>query len=420
MIELLDELEAWTRRGVRSAVARVVRVDGSGPRLPGAAMAVSEHGEVIGSVSGGCVEGAVVAEALQVLAGGEPRLVTFGYSDDDAFAVGLTCGGTIHIFVEPFEGGDGGAEAEEIPAAGGAVTERATGRRATTEGVDRTGNERAVGADAEIFRVLAETTAARIPVALATVVEGPGVGRKLLVGPEPDPAGATGEAVPVIGSLGHVDLDRVVVRDARAELAAGRSGIRHLGTRGEARIDAVLSVFVESFAPPPRMIVIGAVDFTAALVRAAKLLSYRVTVCDARPVFATTKRFPDADEVVAEWPHRHIRSVRPALGPLDAVCVLSHDVKFDVPALLAALDTRIGYIGAMGSRRTHVEREERLREAGVDDAGLARIHSPIGLALGARTPEETAVAIAAEIVAGRYRGAGADVRSLRHGTGPIH
>lgn len=384
MIELLDDLEAWRLQGVRAAVARVVGLDGSGPRLPGAAMAVSEHGEVVGSVSGGCVEGAVVSEALEVLAGAERHQVSFGYSDDDAFAVGLTCGGTVHLYIEPFEA-------------------------------------------PELFAVLGAAAAAGRPVALATIVDGPGTGRKLLVGePEAGTAVASGEgeaeapAGVLAGSLGDLDLDRVVARDARAELAAGRTGVRHYGAHGEARIDAVLSVFVESFAPPPRMVIVGAVDFTAALVRAAKLLSYRVTVCDPRAVFATAKRFPDADEVVTGWPDRHIRSVGAGLGPRDAVCVLSHDVKFDVPALLAALETRAGYIGAMGSRRTHAERVERLREAGVDDAGLARIHSPIGLELGGRTPEETAVAIVAEIVAERYRGGAAEVRSLRDTSGPIH
>ncbi len=377
MIELLDDLEAWRRQGVRAAAARVIRVDGSGPRLPGAAMAVSEHGEVVGSVSGGCVEGAVVSEALEILGGTRRHQVSFGYSDDDAFAVGLTCGGTVHLYIEPYE-------------------------------------------DPELFAALRAAVAASDPVALATVVEGPGTGAKLLVGAPGADAGP-GDPGPVLaGSLGNADLDRVVARDAAAELAAGRTGIRHYGARGEARIDAVLSVFVESFAPPPHMVIIGAVDFTAALVRVARLLSYRVTVCDARATFATTKRFPDADEVVAEWPHRYLRSVAAELGPRDAVCVLSHDIKFDVPALQAALDSRAGYIGAMGSRRTHDQRLDRLRKVGVDDEGLARIHSPIGLELGARTPEETAVAIVAEIVATRYLGPGAEVRSLRDTAGPIH
>ena len=218
------------------------------------------------------------------------------------------------------------------------------------------------------------------------------------------------------GTLGDADLDRVVARDALGELAAGRTGTRHYGPHGEARQDEV-AVFVESFAPPPQMVIFGAVDFTGALVRVAKVLGYRVTVCDARPVFATHQRFPLADEVVVDWPDRHLDAVGAALGPRDAVCVLTHDPKFDVPAIVAALRTNAGYLGAMGSRRTHDDRVARLRESGVDDAGLARVMAPIGLDLGARTPEETAVAICAEIIALRT---GRHAPSLRDGAGPIH
>jgi xanthine dehydrogenase accessory factor len=179
-----------------------------------------------------------------------------------------------------------------------------------------------------------------------------------------------------------------------------------------------VSVFVESFAPPPRMLIFGAVDFTGALVRVAKVLGYRVTVCDAREVFATRARFPEADEVVVDWPDRLLGRVGASLTPRDAVCVLTHDAKFDVPALTAALGTGAGYVGAMGSRRTHDDRLARLREAGVDDEALRRIRSPIGLDLGARTPEETAVSICAEIIA--QRTGRADARPLRDTDGPIH
>ena len=244
------------------------------------------------------------------------------------------------------------------------------------------------------------------PVALATVVEGPGLGAKLLL----DGDGG------VVGSLGHPDLDRVVARDAQGELAQGRTVVRHYGERGEA-VATTVSVFVESFTSPPRMIIFGAVDFTAALVRVAKVLGFHVTVCDAREVFATRARFPEADEVVVDWPDRHLRDVGEGLGPPDAVCVLTHDAKFDVPALVEALATRAGYIGALGSRRTHMDRVERLRDAGVDDAGLERIMSPIGLDIGALTPEETAISICAEIIARRT---GRSAGSLRDGHGPIH
>ena len=363
MKELLDDIERWRAAGKRAALARVVDIEGSGPRDPGAAMAVNEDGEVAGSVSGGCVEGAVLTEGLSVLEKGKPKLVSYGIADDDAFAVGLTCGGTIHIFIAPPDPLD-----EAINAA------------------LRTGE----------------------PAALATVIEGPGTGARLLVRP--------GGAEP-IGSLGDPDLDRVVVRDALGELEAGRTGIRHYGVHGEARREEGVAVFIESFALPPRMVIFGAIDFTAALARLGKLLGYRVTVCDARAVFATPQRFPMADEVVNDWPDRYLAKIGDELGPRDAVCVLTHDPKFDVPAIQAALETNAGYLGAMGSRRTHDKRMERLREAGVDDAGIARVMAPVGLDIGARTPQETAVSICAEIIAQRT---GREAPSLRDAEGPIH
>ncbi len=266
----------------------------------------------------------------------------------------------------------------------------------------------------EVYQQLARALRASTPVATATIIEGPAdrVGAVLLVqsaaGPDDGPVAA--------GSLGDADLDRVVERDARGELEAGRTGSRHYGLHGEAR-QADLTVFIESFSAPPQMVIFGAVDFTAALGRVAKVLGYRVTVCDPRPVFATARRFPMADEVAVDWPDRHLAKVGPGLGPRDAACVLTHDTKFDVPAIMAALETRVGYIGAMGSRRTHAARLARLREAGVDESGLARLMSPIGLDLGARTPEETAVAICAEIIALR---SGRRPPSLRDRDGPIH
>jgi len=366
--ELFDDLERWSDSGVASAVARVVDLDGSGPRLPGAAMAVNSDQDVRGSVSGGCVEGAVVVEALDVIDTRQSRVVTFGFSDDEAFAVGLTCGGTIHLFIEP--------------------ADTAT----------------------EWYRTLKAEIAAERPVALATVIDGPQTGDKLVVSFGEDGSPLT------IGSLGDHDLDRVVERDARGELAAGRSGLRHYGEHGEAREGAV-SVFIESFAPPPRLLIFGAVDFTAALARVAKVLGYRVTVCDARQVFATRQRFPMADDLVVDWPDRLLAEVGDQLGSRDAVCILTHDAKFDVPAVTASLATSVGYIGVMGSRRTHDDRTARLLEAGVDRAGLARLRSPIGLDLGARTPEETAVSIMAEIIARRT---GRSVGALSDSSGPIH
>ena len=264
-----------------------------------------------------------------------------------------------------------------------------------------------------IYETLRDAIRDQSPAALATVVAVDAdlapltpLGAKVLVRSGHDS----------IGTLGDADLDRVVVRDALGELESGLTATRHYGPHGEARQDEV-SVFVESFAPPPRMIIFGAVDFTAALVRVAKVLGYHVTVCDARPVFATRQRFPQADDVVVDWPDRHLAKVGMDLGPRDAVCVLTHDPKFDVPAIVAALETRVGYLGAMGSRRTHADRLQRLVEVGVEDALLARVMAPIGLDVGARTPEETAISICAEVIALRT---GRRAPSLRDSEGPIH
>ncbi len=259
-----------------------------------------------------------------------------------------------------------------------------------------------------IYERLSEALRLGQPIALVTVIEGPHRGAKLLV--EEDGSS--------LGSLGDPDLDRVVVRDAVGELAAGITSVRHYGEQGQARERAV-AAFVESFAPPPRMVIFGAVDFTAALARIAKVLGYHVTVCDAREVFATRKRFPMADEVVVDWPDRYLAAIGASLGPRDAVCVLTHDAKFDVPAIVSALNTNVGYLGAMGSRRTHADRVERLRSEGIDDGALARVMAPIGLDIGARTPEEAAVSICAEIIA--LRTGRADlVAPLRDAAGPIH
>lgn len=256
-----------------------------------------------------------------------------------------------------------------------------------------------------LFEQLRTAIRAESPVALATVIEGSHLGSKLLVTPESTE-----------GSLGDLDLDRVVARDVLGELAAGRTGIRRYGPQGQAREDDV-SVFIESFAPPPQMVIFGAVDFTAALARVSKFLGYRVTVCDARPVFATKKRFPLADEVVVDWPDRLLERIGASLGERDAVAVLTHDAKFDIPAITSALNTEVGYIGVMGSRRTHDGRTARLIDAGLSTDDLERLRSPIGLDLGGRTPEETAISIVAEIIALRT---GRVMPALRDTEGPIH
>ena len=250
---------------------------------------------------------------------------------------------------------------------------------------------------------IAEDVAADRPVAVATVVEHPDptwVGRRMVV----RESGTT-------GSLGSPRADDAVHDDALGLLAAGHSAPLVYGPDGERRGEG-MRVFVWAFAPAPRMLVFGAIDFAAAVARVGGFLGYRVTVCDARPVFATSSRFPDADEVVVDWPHRYLTG-QVEKGLVDrrtVLCVLTHDPKFDVPLLEVALrlhgDAEPAYVGAMGSRRTHDDRLARLREAGLTDAELSRLSSPIGLDLGARTPEETAVSIAAEIIALRWGGSG--------------
>jgi xanthine dehydrogenase accessory factor len=304
-----------------------------------------------------------------VLRDGRPVLQRYGVSDDDAFAVGLTCGGILDIFVEKV--------------------------------------------NPETFAQLeavADALRTESPVAVATVVAGPAerLGKRLVVWPDK-----------VDGTTGSSRLDDAARDDARGLLDVGRNAMVTYGVDGQRRGEG-LSVFVESFAPPPRMIVFGAIDFAAACAKIGSFLGFRVTVCDARPVFATSSRFPGANEVVVEWPHRYLAAEAEA-GRIDrrtVLCILTHDPKFDVPLLEVALRLpEVAYIGAMGSRRTHDDRLERLRERGITEAEIARMSSPIGLDLGARTPEETAVSIAAEMIAQHWGGAGT---RLAEREGPIH
>ncbi|MFI5541791.1 XdhC family protein [Nocardia sp. NPDC051900] len=371
MRDVLDELLTFWRSGGTAGVATVVRTIRSAPRSPGATMVVGPDGTVAGSVSGGCVEAAVYELANQVTASGRPKLHRYGVSDDDAFAVGLTCGGIIDIFVEP-------VSHKTFPQLG-SIADDIDARRATA-----------------IATVIAHADAAW-------------VGRRLVVRPDT-----------VEGSLGSARADDAVTDDARGLLAAGRTAVLTYGPDGQ-RQEAGMEVFVASHAPPPRMLILGAIDFASALARQAAFLGYRVTVCDARPVFATPARFPDADEVIVDWPDRYLtaQAQRGAIDSRTAICVLTHDPKFDVPALQVTLRLlpAVDYIGVMGSRRTHRDRMERLREAGLTDAELDRLASPIGLDLGARTPEETAVSIVAEIIARRWGGGG---RPLTQVEGRIH
>ncbi len=376
MRDVVRELGAWWRAGRTVGVGTVVATFRSAPRAPGASMLVGPAGEAVGSVSGGCVEGAVYELAQQVVADRAPVLQRYGVSDDDAFAVGLTCGGILDVFVEP-------VDQDSFPELGGVL----------------------------------DDIEARRPVAVATVVDHVDrdrIGRRLVVRPEGDTHAPVRE-----GSLGSGRADDAVADDALGALASGHTETLTYGPDGQRRGEG-MRVFVSVFAPPPRMLVFGAIDFAAAVARVGSFLGYRVTVCDARPVFATATRFPDADEVVNDWPHRYLKAEAEG-GRVDertVVCVLTHDPKFDVPLLEVALRLpQVAYVGAMGSRRTHDDRLKRLVEAGVTKAELARLSSPIGLDLGARTPEETAVSVAAEIIALRW-GGGGDRLSAREG--PIH
>lgn len=382
MKDIIRDLVRWSTDGTDFAVATVVRTWHSAPRPVGAAMALAADGEVVGSVSGGCVEGAVVEVCREVLLDRRPRRVRYGVSDSSAYAVGLTCGGTIELVVTPADA-DLSSAVRRLDAAMAEHTPYALVTLVETTGDD-------------------DGAAPAEPATGSTVLQ---AAPRLLI------HGATGAPT---GSLGAPGLDHAVTADALGLLAAGETGLLQLGRHGERRMSEV-TVFVESYAPPPRMLVFGAIDFAAAVARMGKFLGYHVTVCDARPVFATARRFPDADEVVVDWPHRYFDRV--ATDERTAICVLTHDPKFDVPLLVKALRRPAGYIGAMGSRRTHTDRLEKLREEGMTEAELARLRSPIGLDLGGRTPEETAVSIAAEIVALRWDGTG---RPLTHTGTPIH
>lgn len=355
MLDVLTDITAWQREGREVALATLVSVQGSAPRDPGAALAVNSAGELAGSVSGGCVEAALVEEAQRVLRGAAPHLVEYGISDAEAQSVGLTCGGRLNIFVERLQTGLA---------------------QAVDEGMEQL-------------------------LALAVRLNGPQAGSRLCVFSER-----------ASGSLGNAQLDATVTAEARAVIASDRPQIRTYGEAGEPH--GAVQVFLQRVAPAPQMYVFGAIDFTHAMVHAGKFLGFAVTVCDARPAFATPQRFPDADRVAVRWPDDFLRD-----APVDertALIVLTHDEKFDIPLLLAAVQSRAGYIGVMGSRRTHARRVEQLKAAGATDAQLARLSAPIGLDIGARTPQETAISIAAELIALKHGRLGGRLTS---GSGPI-
>lgn len=372
MKEVIHEIQHWFAQGHEVAIATVVAKAGSSPRELGAVLAVNDAGEVAGSVSGGCVESAVVDEAIACLADGIPRLLSYGITDELGLAVGLTCGGTTDIFVDRLKPG-------------------------------------------LFFDRLVAAIQNQSAFALCTAVSGPNIGAKMLIFGDSSPG--------AIASLGNSAWDFLVSQDAKVFLTKGLTQLRDYGNLeecdpGETPSTQATQVFIQSFLPPPRLIIIGAIDFSSALCQVGKLLGYHVTICDARSRFATVARFPQADRVEIEWPHHYIESIEStAIDSRTAIVVLTHDPKFDIPALRAAVRTNAGYIGAIGSRRTHSDRVRRLQEIGMDPADMARISSPIGLDIGANTPEETAISIFAEIIALR---SGREGGRLTGGNQPIH
>jgi xanthine dehydrogenase accessory factor len=355
----------WLRDGRRVVAALLVGTEGSAPLEPGALMLVADDGAIEGSITGGCVEAAVVGEARQVLGGAAARTVTYGISDELAGSVGLTCGGTVHVFVH-----------------------------------ELSGPEATVEVDAR------DAVAAGRPVAIATLLDGERAGSKLAVVDDEVRGGLGGPAL----------LDHSVARDAAGMLAQGRSGIRRYGVDG-ATLGAELAVHVHAFAPPPTMLVFGAIDFSAALARIASGIGYEVTIADPRAPFLEAPRFKRVATTRLAWPEEVFEQI--SLGPRDAILVFTHDPKFDQPALLGALATEAGYIGALGSRKTTADREARLREAGATEEQLARIHAPCGLDIGAATPEEVAISVLAEVIAERSGRRGEPLRECSAAIHPI-
>ena len=353
----------WLREERRVVSAALVDRIGSAPLDPGAQMLIDGRGNIEGSVTGGCVEAALVEEAQRILGGGEAKIVTYGVSDEEALGVGLMCGGTVRVFVHEY------------------------------------------GEDSlDSLEAVAAARAADQPVARGTLLGGSRAGASISILEDR-----------VVGSLGVTELlDRSVVRDARGQLDEGVSRIRRYGAGGEV-MGSEVAVYIQAFATPPRMLIFGAIDFSSEVAKVASDIGYQVTICDAREPFARSPRFSRNAEVVIDWPDRYLQGQE--LGPRDVVLVFTHDPKFDEPALTAALATDAGYIGALGSRRTQERRAERLRDAGLDERSIARIHAPCGLDVGARTPSETAISILAEVIAVRTGRTG---ESLRDTGGPIH
>src|SRR6266567_8634442 len=344
MRDILDEVERWRESGERVAIATVIQTWGSAPRPAGSAMALTAGGKIAGSVSGGCVEAAVVESGLRCLSTGRPERLRFGVSDETAWSVGLACGGTIEVFVEPVRG--------------------------------------------ETFDTVRTAIRDGQPAAVATVIGGAEAtfGRRLVVSYDGTVTGSLGEG-----------LDTAVAEQARESLAAGAP------KRLEPTPEREAEIFIDVLQPPLRLIVVGGVHIAIPLVAIAKTLGYRTIVVDPREAFGNSKRFPDVDRIMSAWPDRALDEI--GIDASTAVAVLTHDPKLDDPALAAALRSPAFYVGALGSRRTQEKRRQRLLEEGLDEQTLSRLHAPIGLPIGGRSPGEIALSIMAQIVATRNKGA---------------
>lgn len=390
MLDLIPSLGTWAPvlAGQPFAVATIVRASGSVPRPVGTSMLVSADGAVLGSLSGGCVEGAVVAAALESMDDGATRLETFGFSSDDAFAAGLTCGGELEVHIEPANRNRGCALGEAV-------------RQLAGYGPDE-------------------------PVALVRRLDvrpdAGGSGAVVLPDPGATKIGGHRELATLLessdGTGGSEQTWRASAAQFESMLRAGTTGVLDLGSAGLCTSDA--AVLVETRLAPPRLLVFGANDFSAALLPAAKPLGYLVTLVDARPAFASQARFAAADQVATAWPHQYL-AAEAAAGRVDSravVCVLTHDPKFDIPLLEAALALDVAFVGALGSRRSHAQRVGALLDRGILPGRIAQLHSPLGLDLGAATPAEVAVSVLAEVIAARHPAA--SHQPLRETSGPIH
>lgn len=342
MLDVLTDIERWQEEGQGVAIATVIQTWGSAPRGVGAKMAMTSDTRIAGSVSGGCVEAAVVEAGAEVLQSGRPRLLKFGVADETAWEVGLACGGKIEVFVKKLA--------------------------------------------SEPYQKLRRAVAEDRPVANVIVVVGPDhlLGHEIVV--EEDGG--------VIGELGD-GLDTAAVDEAKAALVDGTP------RRSQLAGSKSLDVFVDVILPPPTLVVVGGVHIAIALTAVAKTLGYRTVVVDPRGVFGSEERFPHADRLISEWPTEALEEI--GLHRSTAVATLTHDPKLDDPALLAALRSPAFYVGALGSRTTQAKRRKRLLESGLSEEQLARLWAPIGLDIGSRTPEEIALAVMAQVIAARNK-----------------